>query len=239
LKKNKIKCFYTMSYFQNPTGISYSLEKKLKILELAEKYDFYIIEDDYLSELIFDDNIKHEPFKVLDKNDRVIYIKSFSKIFLPGIRLGYIICPENFRESIQNSKINTDIATSTLMQRALEIYIKEGYWIEYIENLRNEYIKRYELMKKLINEKLKKYIVFFDPKGGLSFYLNIKDKEIKSKELFYKLKCKNVYITPGTLFYKGSNLGEQYFKVSFSQVNEEEIISGIDIIKEELEKWHI
>ena len=239
LKKNKIKCFYTMSYFQNPTGISYSLEKKRKILELAEKYDFYIIEDDYLSELIFDDNIKHEPFKVLDKNDRVIYIKSFSKIFLPGIRLGYIICPENFRESIQNSKINTDIATSTLMQRALEIYIKEGYWIEYIENLRNEYIKRYELMKKLINEKLKKYIVFFDPKGGLSFYLNIKDKEIKSKELFYKLKCKNVYITPGTLFYKGSNLGEQYFKVSFSQVNEEEIISGIDIIKEELEKWHI
>lgn len=239
LQKNEIRCFYTMSYFQNPTGISYSLEKKLKILELAEKYDFYIIEDDYLSELIFDDNIKHEPFKILDKNDRVIYIKSFSKIFLPGIRLGYIICPEKFRESIQNSKINTDIATSTLMQRALEMYIKEGYWIEYIDNLRSEYIKRYELMKKLINEKLKNYVAFFDPKGGLSFYLNIKDKEVKSKELFYRLKEKGVYITPGTLFYKGSNLGEQYFKVSFSQVNEEEIISGIHIIKEELEKWHI
>ena len=125
------------------------------------------------------------------------------------------------------------------MQRALEMYIKEGYWIEYIDNLRSEYIKRYELMKKLINEKLKNYVAFFDPKGGLSFYLNIKDKEVKSKELFYRLKEKGVYITPGTLFYKGSNLGEQYFKVSFSQVNEEEIISGIHIIKEELEKWHI
>ena len=82
LKKNKIKCFYTMSYFQNPTGISYSREKKIKILELANKYDFYIIEDDYLSELIFDENIKHEPFRVLDNNDRVIYIKSFSKILM-------------------------------------------------------------------------------------------------------------------------------------------------------------
>ncbi|WP_300954166.1 PLP-dependent aminotransferase family protein, partial [uncultured Clostridium sp.] len=175
LKKNKIKCFYTMSYFQNPTGISYSVEKKLAILELSKKYDFYIIEDDYLSELIFDDNIKHEPFKDLDKNDRVIYIKSFSKIFLPGIRIGYIISPETFRESIQSSKINTDIATSTLMQRALEMYIKEGYWIEYINNLRGEYIKRYEVMKKLIHENLKEYVEFFDSKGGLSFYLKIKD----------------------------------------------------------------
>lgn len=239
VKKNKIKCFYTMSYFQNPTGISYSLEKKIKILELAEKYDFYIIEDDYLSELIFDDNIKHEPFKVLDNNDRVIYIKSFSKIFLPGIRLGYIICPESFRESIQNSKINTDIATSTLMQRALEMYIKDGYWIEYIDNLRNEYIRKYELMKKLICEKLKDYVSFIDPKGGLSFYLNIKDKGIKSKDLFYKLKEKGVYITPGNLFYRGLNFGDEYFKIGFSQVNEDEIIMGIDIIKEELEQWHI
>ena len=94
-------------------------------------------------------------------------------------------------------------------------------------------------MKNLINEKLKNYVVFFDSKGGLSFYLNIKNKEIKSKELFYRLKDKGVYITPGALFYKGANLGEQYFKISFSQVSEEEIISGINIIKEELEKWHI
>jgi DNA-binding transcriptional MocR family regulator len=81
LKKNKIKCFYTMSYFQNPTGISYSIEKKLHLLRLAEIYDFYIIEDDYLSELIYNKNIEYKSFKSIDENDRVIYIKSFSKIF--------------------------------------------------------------------------------------------------------------------------------------------------------------
>ena len=135
LKKNKITCFYTMSYFQNPTGASYSLEKKKKILALAEKYDFYIIEDDYLSELIYDERVDYIPFKWLDKNDRVIYIKSFSKVFLPGIRLGYMITPKNLNESMMNSKFNTDIATSSLMQRALELYISEGDWKENIQKL--------------------------------------------------------------------------------------------------------
>ena len=125
------------------------------------------------------------------------------------------------------------------MQRALEMYIKEGYWIGYIDDLKNGYIKRYELMKKLLNEKLKDYVAFMDPRGGLSFYLNIKNKNIQSKELFYKLKEKGVYITPGTIFYRGLNLGESYFKIGFSQVNEDEILRGIDIIKEELQQWHI
>jgi len=93
LQKNEIRCFYTMSYFQNPTGVSYSLEKKKRILELARIYDFYIIEDDYLSELIYNKSIEYIPFKWLDKHNRVIYIKSFSKIFLPGIRLGYLVAP--------------------------------------------------------------------------------------------------------------------------------------------------
>ena len=126
LQKNNIKCFYTMSYFQNPSGISYNDEKKKQILRLAEIYNFYIIEDDYLSELIYDSDIKYNSFKSLDQNDRVIYIKSFSKIFLPGIRIGYLIPPRKFRENIQNSKINTDIATSSLMQRALDLYIRKG-----------------------------------------------------------------------------------------------------------------
>ena len=125
------------------------------------------------------------------------------------------------------------------MQRVLENYIKEGYFIDYIKNLNKEYSNRYKVMKDLINEKLNDYVTFNEPKGGLSFYLNLKDKEIKSKELFYKLKAKGVYITPGVIFYKGSNLGEEYFKIGFSQVKIDEIIKGIDIIKEVLQSWHI
>lgn len=239
LKKHKIKFFYTMSYFHNPTGISYSWEKKLKILELAQIYDFYIIEDDYLSELIYDDNIQHEPFKKLDAYDRVVYIKSFSKVFLPGIRLGYIINPKFFRDAMMSSKVNTDIATSTLMQRSLEMYIKEGYWKGYISFLKNEYKMRYDLMKRLLEEELKEYVTFIDPKGGLTFYIKLKNKGINSEELFYRLKERKLYITPGSIFYTGTDEGNYSFRLRYSQVKEEDIRRGINIIKEELIKCRI
>ena len=240
LKKNKIRCFYTMSYFQNPTGISYSLEKKKKIIELAEKYNFYIIEDDYLSELIYDKDMEYVTFKSLDKHDRVIYIKSFSKIFLPGIRIGYMVAPEMFRESILTSKVNTDIATSSLMQRVLEIYISEGLWKDNVKDLSSEYRSRYFLMKRLIEVELSNWVDFINPGGGLTFYLRLKDNvNITSKELFFILRERGVYITPGVLFFKKMHEGERTFRLSFSQTNEEKILKGIRILKEELSKCRI
>ena len=239
LKKNKITLFYAMSYFQNPTGISYSLEKKKRLIELSKKYDFYIIEDDYLSELVYEEDIEYTPFKSLDKDDRVIYIKSFSKIFIPGIRLGYMVVPERFRERFLSTKLNTDITTSTLMQRALEYYIANKNWKENIKKLSNEYKKRYDIMGKLIEEELSDYVYCNKPKGGLNYYLEIKNKKISSRELFLKLKKKNVYITPGVLFFRNSREGDGFFRIGFSQTNCESIEEGIKAIKEELRLWHI
>ncbi|MGL5646507.1 MAG: PLP-dependent aminotransferase family protein [Clostridium sp.] len=235
VKKNKIKLLYVMSYFQNPTGISYSLEKKREILKLANKYNFYIMEDDYLSELIYEKSIEYIPFKKLDTSDRVIYIKSFSKIFLPGIRLGYIVAPIKFRESFLKAKFNTDIATSSLMQRALEYYIGKWNWKENIRKLSEEYKKRYILMNKEIDENLNKYVTYRKPKGGLNFYIQFKEEKISSIELFLKLREKNVFITPGVFFFKEKKEGERCFRLGFSQVDEEKIKAGIKIIKEELD----
>lgn len=239
LKKNKISCFYTMSYFQNPTGVSYSLEKKKKIIELAEKYDFYIIEDDYLSELIYDESVEYTPFKWLDKKDRVVYIKSFSKIFLPGIRIGYIVSPSRFKESMQNSKFNTDIATSSLMQRALEMYIAEGQWKNNISFLNKEYHKRYKLMTKLIDEMLRDKISYNKPGGGLTFYLKLKEGSISSRELFLRLSQKGVYITPGVLFFRNMTDGDRTFRIGFAQTDEKKISKGLKIIREELDSCHM
>lgn len=239
LKKNKITLFYAMSYFQNPTGISYSLEKKKRILELAKEYDFYIIEDDYLSELIYEESFNYIPFKHLDKENRVIYIKSFSKIFIPGIRLGYMIVPEKFRENFLRAKFNTDITTSTLMQRALEYYIANKDWKKNIHNLSIEYKKRYDLMGKIIKEELSDYVGYTEANGGLNYYLEIKDSNISSRELFYRLRKKHVYITPGALFFRTNEEGDRSFRIGFSQTNCDSIIKGLRIIKEEFKSWHI
>lgn len=231
LKKNKIKCFYVMSYFQNPTGGTYSLQKKKEILNLAEEYDFYIIEDDYLSELIYDKNIEYRSFKSLDLYDRVIYIKSFSKIFLPGIRIGYLIPPVQFSEAMQNSKINTDITTSSLMQRTLDLYIHEGYWKNHMKLLNQAYERRYIVMEKSLREILGEKVDYFKPGGGLNFYLKISDEiNINSVELFYKCKKNKVIITPGVLFYKNNNEGKRYFRLGFSVTDIDEIKKGLEII---------
>jgi len=227
-----------MSYFQSPSTITYSLEKKLQILELAEKYDFHIVEDDYLSELIYNKNIEYKSFRSLDKNDRVIYIKSFSKIFLPGIRIGYLITPEKFKEVIQNSKINTDISTSSLMQRALEIYIRNGYWREHIDNIKDIYSKRYEYMVSILKDKYYDELEAFSPGGGLNFYLKIKENiDFDCRELFFECLNKKVLITPGVIFYKNPSDGDKYFRISFSQSSKETIEKGLDIISEIL-KMH-
>jgi DNA-binding transcriptional MocR family regulator len=233
LRKVKIKAFYTMSYFQNPTGFTYSLEKKMRILELANKYDFYIIEDDYLSELIYNENIEYKTFKSLDTNNSVIYIKSFSKIFLPGIRLGYMICPPLLTEAVQSAKVNSDIATSSLMQRALDLYIRKNYWQEHIRFLNEQYRKRYLHLEKTMRETLKEKVNFISPGGGLNFFVNIKDiQNITSMELFYRCRDKDVLITPGGMFFRQFKDGDSYFRIGFSQVNEEQITTGIKIISE-------
>jgi 2-aminoadipate transaminase len=235
LQKNEIRCFYTMSYFQNPTGTSYSLEKKKRILDLAEIYDFYIIEDDYLSELIYESSLEYIPFKWLDKNDRVIYIKSFSKIFLPGIRLGYLVAPTIFRETLQNSKHNTDITTSSLMQRSLELYISDNKWKKNIKYLNDEYIKRYQFMKEILDKDFKDIVTYKDPKGGLNFYLTLKENfMMNTRELFMRLRKKNVYITPGVMFFTSQNDGQDSFRISFYQTDKDKIEKGMRILREEL-----
>lgn len=232
LKKNKIKCFYAMSYFQNPTGATYSLEKKIKILELANYYDFYIVEDDYLSELIYDQK-EYKSFKTLDLKDRVIYIKSFSKIFLPGIRLGYMISPEKYKEHIQNSKFNTDISTSSLMQRALDLYINKDLWKEHINYLKMVYKNKYDFMIRCIEKYLGTTVTYFTPGGGINFYFKIADDIlINSMDLFYKCMNKKVLITPGVLFYKNAEQGNDYFRLSYSEIKKPEIEEGIRIISE-------
>lgn len=232
LKKNKIKCFYMMPYFQNPTGATYSNEKKKRILELAEIYDFFIIEDDYLSDIIYNDKIKYNSLKSIDENDRVIYIKSFSKIFLPGIRIGYIIPPKQFSEIVQTFKINTDRTTSSLMQRALDIYIRKGFWKKHIDFLNEEYKKRYEFLLYQFNNVLKDKVDLYNPNGGLNFFVEIKGDKINCIDLFNGCKEKNVLITPGVIYYLNSEDGLKYFKIGFSQADIDQIDKGINIIND-------
>lgn len=119
-KSGKIKFFYTIPRFHYPLGHSYSDQEKRAILELANQYGVYIVEDDYLGDL---DPKKGQTFHYLDTEDRVIYIKSFSTSLFPALRITALILPNALKEAFVSYKNILDYDSNLIMQKALSLYI--------------------------------------------------------------------------------------------------------------------
>lgn len=229
LKRKKIKLFYTMPNFQNPTGISMSFEKKIKLLELAEKYDFYILEDDGLSNLYFDRK-KPETLKSLDKDNRVIYIKSYSKIFMPGLRLAYITIPDIMLDTMLTRKFSKDVYHSGLNQRSFQYLLENGDWDIHMEKARNIFKEKQKVMYRCL--KKIKDISFKKPKGGLCFWIKLPDN-ISSKAVYINMLSKGVGILPGAVF---SENKDNFIRISFAQCEEKNIEKGVDLLASAIEK---
>ena len=119
-KSGKIKFFYTIPRFHYPLGHSYSDQEKRAILELANQYGVYIVEDDYLGDL---DSKKGQTFHYLDTEDRVIYTKSFSTSLFPALRITALILPNDLKEAFVSYKNILDYDSNLIMQKALSLYI--------------------------------------------------------------------------------------------------------------------
>jgi len=233
-KKYKPKFLYMMTNFQSPTTYSYSEEKKKELLYLSEKHNFYIIEDDFLTDLHYHDNKKF-PLKSIDSSDKVIYIKSFSKIFMPGLRIGFMTVPKDLFTSIIKAKHISDISSSGFLQRAFDMYLRKGYWEKHIETIKNVYTNKYNIMISEL-EKLKKYnISFYEPKGGLSIWIKL-PKEIESTYLYNECIKDNVAIVPGKIFFVDDSIYSNYIRLSFGDVTNDEIVDGIRVIENNLKK---
>lgn len=229
LQNNKIDFVYTMINFECPTGISWSLEKKLKILELANKYKFTIIEDDCMSNFYYFDN-PSIPLKALDSNNNVIYINSFSKVIMPGLRIGYMVLPNKLVQEAITAKFSSDISSSGLMQMAIYLFLKRGYLDSNIEKLRYIFKKRYEFSLSLLKD-IKGLELPFLPKGGLYFWIKL-PSEINSNVLYNLLKEKKVSILPSSVFFLAEEQNNNFIRLSFISVTLEEIKDGLQILKE-------
>lgn len=227
VKETRPRLLYVMPTFQNPTGVSYTRDKKEKIISLSEKYDFLVLEDDYLNELSFGSE-KVQPLKAMDRHDRVIYIKSFSKMFMPGLRLGYLIVPPILSDRLLAAKQATDISTSGLLQRALERYLTNGSWEQNLEKLTHEYHQRFRLMSKLLKEGMPPGVTFNQPAGGLNFWIKL-PKQLKSERLYDSAVERKLVFAPGHLFYLRKP-DENCLRLSIAAVQPEQIEAGIRLL---------
>jgi DNA-binding transcriptional MocR family regulator len=231
IKKNRPRLVYTIPSFQNPTGYSYSAYKREQLLKMADKYGFYIIEDDYVSELDFA-GLSNIPLKTLDKNDRVIFIKSFSKLFMPGLRIGFIIVPKKFERSILQAKHTTDISTSGLIQRAFDLYIRKAFWKGHFNYMYNIYMQRYEEMIKALDRALPESISYKKPGGGLSIWLKMLPG-FPVNRLLKEAASRNIVFAPGHVFYSSRALYKlDNIRLSFASVAKEQIAQNIEYLCE-------
>ncbi|MGL5346052.1 MAG: PLP-dependent aminotransferase family protein [Peptostreptococcaceae bacterium] len=234
LEKIKPKLIYTMPNFQNPTGISYSTYKKQKLIELAEEFDFYILEDDFISDFKFESK-DNRPLKSYDDKNRVIYIKSFSKIFMPGLRIGIVEIPNELIKKILWAKYSSDISTPGLIQKSMYYYMEKFNWNEYLNSIERTYTQRYNIAKKLINEKLGKKLKVRNSTGGINFFIEL--PRGYSSEDFTDFMLKNgVSLLPGTYFFDNI-LDDRYFRINIAKSSIQDIEKGISIIDENLDEF--
>lgn len=229
------KFIYVMPNYQTPTCVSYSIEKKRQLLEIAYKKNIWIVEEDNLSDF----NYSKEPIKTLkslDYKNKVIYIKSFSKILMPGLRLGFMILPKSISEEVISAKYTTDISTSGFIQRAFELFINSGAWQEHILHMKSYFGKKYQLISREIKKNLSKYTSYIEQNGGLSFCLKLKGKKITAEELCQRLNEKNVILNPFSVYSIEKRTTEQFIRLSFAEASDEEITRGIEIIAEQFKE---
>lgn len=227
LRRFTPRLIYVMPNLQNPTGATYSREKRTRLMGLARYYGAYVLEDDYLSELSYSDT-PMAPLKALDRDDRVIYLKSFSKIFMPGLRLAFLLMPEALRKPLLAMKQLTDIATSGLTQRVFDLYLRKGLWARHIAGLRSIYEEQFRYTVETARRLLPASVHFTVPAGGLSLWLTLPEW-LSAPELTARAAAAGLTITDGTTFYPRES-DCHHIRLSFATLKPDEIERGLHIL---------
>ncbi|MZI79956.1 PLP-dependent aminotransferase family protein [Clostridium sp. 3-3] len=228
-KNYNIKFFYTIPRFHNPTGFSYSNSEKKQILKLAEKYDVYIVEDDYLADLEIDK--KSDPIYALDISSRVIYLKPYSKIILPGLRVSAAVLPKLLIGTFEKYKRWSDLNTSLISQGALEIYIKSGMFNSHRKKLKKIYSQKMSYLNEL-TKGLNNNIEWHVPSSGFFASFETKNR-INITKIIKSLNNQNILLKDPKIFYLNNYIEEKLIRLSISMANNNQIKEGINrLIKE-------
>jgi len=218
------KFIYTIPDFQNPTGRTMSLERRKRLVELANKYDIAIIEDNPYGEVRFVGE-KIPPVKHFDSEGRVIYLSTFSKILCPGFRIGWICAEEELIKKYIPFKQSTDLHTDIFAQMVTAKYIEMFNIDEHIEKIKETYKCRRDLMISCIKAEFPEDIKYTLPEGGLFVWVELPLK-FKAKEVFNRALENNVAFVPGDSFFANKDC-KNALRLNYSNMPEDKIIEGI------------
>lgn len=225
IKNNpRAKMLYIIPTFQNPTGITTSNEKRIKVYEIAKKYGIIIFEDNPYGELRFaGDEIPS--IKSMDTEGLVIYCSSFSKILSAGMRVGYVTAPAEIVQKMVVAKQSEDVHTNIFFQMLCHRFMTEYDFDAHIEKIRAIYRRKCSLMLSSLKTHLPGDITFTKPEGGLFVWCTLPDGSDMTEFVRRALK-KKVAVVPGTTFNCDTSAPSRSFRLNFSTPTDDEIIEG-------------
>lgn len=236
VRRHRPKFFYTMPSYHNPTGITMSLEKRKRLLQIANKYEMLIIEDDWARWFGYS---KQQPpsLYMLDRNKSVVYIDSFTIFFPYGVKGGYLIGPPDLAKMLGRVISIGETVPSNMGHYFLNTYIEKGTFEAYIEIIRNDCREKCELICKELDRLREKGLIYIKPKGGILVWCTLPD-EIDENRFADILREKGVLIFPGSFFYRTEKNAGNHFRLCFTSASKEEIIEGVRRIEETLDNMN-
>jgi 2-aminoadipate transaminase len=231
----KIKFIYIIPDFQNPAGITLTEERRIRIIEIAQKYDILIVEDSPYRDIRFSGKSQRMIYQ-LDNSGRVLTLCTFSKIFAPGFRVGWIIGNPVILDRIVMAKQTADLCTSAFVQKIIARYLEKGLLEKNLGKTISLYSERRNYMIECFNKYMPAGVKWTEPEGGLFLFVTLPE-EIDTEKIFKKAIEKNVAFVSGSTFFC-NDAGHNTMRINFSFSKPEVIEEGIKrlaaVIEEEL-----
>lgn len=231
------KFLYTVPNFHNPAGVTLSLERRQRIIELSREYELLLIEDNPYGRLRFEG----EPLPSLrELDENVVYLSTFSKILSPGIRLGWLVAPHPILEKIIFAKQAADLCSPSFTQRVVEEFFNKNNLDDYILQLVKTYTSRRDAMLEALDEFFPDEAEWTRPQGG--FFVWVKLPEfIDTTEMLADAISQKVAFIPGRAFFADGR-GANFMRLAFCFPNEEEIREGVrrlsGVVEDQISLYH-
>ncbi|GAB6147356.1 aminotransferase-like domain-containing protein [Desulfocicer niacini] len=221
--QKKPKFVYCIPNFMNPTGVDMTIQRRQIMVELARQYDIHILEDDPYGKLRFEGS--DQPTLLDLAPERVVYTGTFSKVFAPGFRVGWLIAPSEIREKMTFIKAADDLQVSTFTQMLIYDALKDSFYDGQIKRVRKYYMDQRNLMISAMKHYLPDWVTYQVPQGGFFVWCSLPAKINTVKMLDMAFQSKVAYI-PGQPFYSHGE-GKNCLRLSFSLPSKEEINLGM------------
>ncbi|WP_404358869.1 PLP-dependent aminotransferase family protein [Cytobacillus firmus] len=211
---------YTIPTFQNPTGTTMTGERRQHVLELANKYNFLLVEDDAYGELSFNKSLP--TLKAMDQNSRVLHVGSLSKIVAPGMRIGWIAGASEMIHACAWFKKDLN---HPFAQSAMAVYFANTDFNNKLETLRDTYRSKCDVLTSALEQYLPESASWYVPEGGYFVWMKIPGAD--TSELLPHALAEGVSFIPGKYFFMDQAAGTEFLRLSFSYADEKEITEGI------------